>query len=94
MKKALVLSGGFMHGAFQVGVLQYLLTHLRMKYDMILGVSVGAINGSFISQFPHGQEEEAWVALNKLWEGLKGNEDIYTKWYNGCLWKINISIST
>ena len=86
MKKALVLSGGFMHGAFQVGVLQYLLTHLRMKYDMILGVSVGAINGSFISQFPHGQEEEAWVALNKLWEGLKGNEDIYKKWYNGWLW--------
>lgn len=86
MKKALVLSGGFMHGAFQVGVLQYLLTQLGMKYDMILGVSVGAVNGGYISQFPHGQEEEAWIGLNKLWENLRGNEDIYKKWYKGWLW--------
>lgn len=88
MKKALVLSGGFMHGAFQVGVMQYLLTQLGMKYDIITGISVGAINGAYLAQFKHGEEEEAWTGLNKIWESLKGNKDLYKKWYGGVLWNL------
>ena len=58
-KYALVLSGGGFKGAFQVGALQYLLENgirhndgtvmINPKFDFIAGVSVGALNGSFMA---------------------------------------------
>lgn len=45
--KALVLSGGGAHGAYEAGVASALLTH--EKYDVICGVSIGAINAALIA---------------------------------------------
>lgn len=86
--KALVLGGGGAKGAFQVGVLKHLLCNLKKKYDIITGISVGAINGVFLSQYPHGKEKQAWNDLNHLWTEIKGNKSIYRHWYHGVLWKL------
>jgi predicted acylesterase/phospholipase RssA len=45
--KALVLSGGGAHGAYEAGVASALLQ--REKYDVICGVSIGAINAALIA---------------------------------------------
>ena len=44
-KIALVLSGGGSRGAYQCGVWQA-LEELGIKIDIVVGVSVGAINGA------------------------------------------------
>ena len=46
---ALVLSGGGSRGAYQCGVWQA-LTELGITIDIVIGVSVGAINGSMVVQ--------------------------------------------
>ena len=48
-KTALVLSGGGSRGAYQCGVWQA-LTELGITIDIVIGVSVGAINGSMVVQ--------------------------------------------
>lgn len=48
-KTALVLSGGGSRGAYQCGVWQA-LTELGITLDIVIGVSVGAINGSMVVQ--------------------------------------------
>ncbi len=82
-KYALVLSGGGFKGSFQVGALQYLLENgirhndgtvvLNPKFDFIAGVSVGALNGSFMAM-------EDFEGLKKLWNDVetKGPSEIYT----------------
>jgi NTE family protein len=46
--KALVLGGGSMKGAFQVGVIQAVLEN-GFQPDMIYGISVGALNTTFLA---------------------------------------------
>lgn len=80
-KYALVLSGGGFKGAFQLGALNYLADHWEdltgspepMSFDLIAGVSVGALNGAFMAQ---NRLEE----LNTLWQKVAQNgvEEIYT----------------
>lgn len=48
-KTALVLSGGGSRGAYQCGVWQA-LTELGVQIDIVIGVSVGAINGAMVMQ--------------------------------------------
>jgi len=73
-KRALVLSGGGSKGAFQVGVLKYLIGELNNQYDIYTGISVGALNASFLSQFPKGKEKEALENLVNIWNKInKGN---------------------
>ena len=57
--KALVLSGGGAHGAYEAGVASALLQ--REKYDVICGVSIGAINAALIGA---GTVENA---LQRFW---------------------------
>ncbi|MCF0073129.1 patatin-like phospholipase family protein [Dyadobacter sp. CY261] len=46
--KALVLGGGSMKGAFQVGVIQAVLEN-GFEPDMVYGISVGALNTTFLA---------------------------------------------
>jgi NTE family protein len=82
-KYALILSGGGFKGAFQIGALSYLLENgIRHNdgtvvenptFDFIAGVSVGALNGSFMAM-------EDFEGLKKLWNDVKNNGagEIYT----------------
>jgi NTE family protein len=78
--RALVLSGGGALGAYQVGALEYLLGEKETHYDIITGISVGALNGSFVSMYLPGEEKQAITDLGKVWDTV--NKDrIYKKNY-------------
>jgi NTE family protein len=83
--RALVLSGGGSKGAYQTGALKYLLGDLEHKYEILCGVSVGAINCSFISQFVLGQEKQCADELCALWAQLS-SKSIYKRWFPFGVW--------
>lgn len=47
--KAIVLSGGFALGSFEVGAVRYLYNN-GVRPDIICGTSVGSINGSKLAE--------------------------------------------
>ncbi|MGE5557178.1 MAG: patatin-like phospholipase family protein [Bacillota bacterium] len=78
MKRALVLSGGGSHGAFEVGALNYLLQEKNMDFHIFRGSSVGALNASVLAQAGNYDELLLYLQkLNELWSGIKSNRDIY-----------------
>jgi NTE family protein len=85
MKRALVVSGGGGKGAYSVGVVKALLESGR-KYDVIAGVSVGALIGAHLSMF---KPEEQWTnfsGLEDVWtKDVKGTHSIYKNWAPGFL---------
>ena len=69
---AIVMSGGGAKGAFQVGVLDELITTKKVRIDIFCGVSTGAIQalGGAMNDMP---------GLLAQWLSIKGNGDIYKK---------------
>ena len=69
---AVVLSGGGAKGAFQVGVLDELITNRGVKIDIFCGVSTGAIQalGGAMNDMP---------GLLNQWLSITGNKDVYKK---------------
>ena len=67
---ALVLSGGGASGIVQVPFLEELIRR-GIRPDLIVGSSVGAVNGAFLAFHPNNIEglAELWIALrdNRLW---------------------------
>lgn len=65
-KTAFVLSGGAAMGALQVGMLRALIER-RIQPDLILGCSVGAINGAVFAGEPSlatvGRMQDVWMEL-------------------------------
>lgn len=78
--KALVLSGGGVKGSYTSGCIKYLLGDLHLQYDILCGVSAGAINCAFLAQFPAGQESDAANKITSLWSQLQ-TKDIYKRWF-------------
>lgn len=77
--KALVLSGGGSKGSFQCGALSYILGEKQVKYDILCGISVGAINCAFLSMFHHGEEKKSAQILSEMWKQLDTSK-IYQRW--------------
>jgi len=88
---AFVLNGGGNRGSLQVGALQVLLEH-GIQPSMLVGSSVGAINGAFLALNPHQdaalQLAEIWKRVDKkrvfqgnrltvLWRFLTGKDSMY-----------------
>lgn len=61
-KRALVLSGGGSRGAYQVGVWRALV-ELGWEFDMVVGVSVGSLNGAMVVQKEQILAESLWRDL-------------------------------
>jgi NTE family protein len=61
---AFVLGGGGVLGAHEVGMLQA-LAEAGVEPDLVVGTSVGAINGAFVAADPVG----AAARLSELWQG-------------------------
>ncbi|RMG05375.1 MAG: hypothetical protein D6726_01395 [Nitrospirae bacterium] len=76
--RALVLSGGGAKGAFELGVVDYLVNDRGLYFDVICGVSTGALNASFLSQ-GKGYEglKEKLEKLKEIWFGIQSDDDIY-----------------
>src|SRR5437588_11031483 len=65
---AFVLGGGGPLGAYEVGMLKALMEQ-DIRPDLVLGSSVGALNGAMIAADP---QLEAVSRLEQLWISLRG----------------------
>jgi len=85
-KTALVLSGGGGKGAFQVGAEKYLREELGYEWDIIAGVSVGALNGTMLAMEKYTRLEAIWKTIcnNKVFSG-KFNILTFLRLYYGAL---------
>lgn len=66
-KTAFVFAGGASLGAFEVGMLKYLVEQ-GIKADLVLGTSVGSLNGAFYACNP---TIEGVLELEKIWAKIK-----------------------
>lgn len=83
-KSGICLSGGGSKGAFQAGVLNYLLDHPSLYptgFDYGSGCSVGAINLGGLAQVPPGSSQlSASVQfVLECWESLSRTEEVWRK---------------
>ena len=80
MRRALVLSGGGAKGAWQVGACHHLIVERRYWFDVIAGVSAGAVNGAALAPARDVEELERELEhLRSVWFGLRGSHDIYRR---------------
>jgi len=70
---AFVLGGGGVLGAVEVGMLRALLER-DVVPDLVLGTSVGALNGAMVARHPHGEVVER---LTELWGATAQRRDVY-----------------
>ena len=61
--KAIVLSGGGSKGSYQIGVWRA-LRKLHIKYDIVTGTSVGALNGALMVQNKFYKAIKLWSKIN------------------------------
>jgi len=73
---AFVLSGGGNLGALQIGMMRALLEH-DIRPDLIVGCSVGAINGAGLAEDP---TLAGALRLERLWRALDGRELMPAGW--------------
>jgi NTE family protein len=71
-----VLSGGGNLGALQIGMMRALLEH-DIRPDLIVGCSVGAINGAALAEDP---TLAGALRLERLWRALDGKELMPAGW--------------
>jgi len=78
-KRALVLSGGGARGAYEAGVLRFLVEELPRRFglqpdfDIVSGTSVGAIHACFMAATADGGPERG-RRLAGIWEELRVDE--------------------
>lgn len=77
-KAALVLSGGGAKGAFQFMAEKYAREKKGYEWDVIAGVSVGALNGVMLAMEEYGRLEKLWTTIT--------NDKVYTG--SMSLWRI------
>lgn len=83
IKRALVLSGGGAKGAFQYGALRYIYDNvtkgesLSRYFDIITGVSIGALNGAMIAQDKIEELGTIWNTVTSD-DMYKGKIDVWS----------------
>jgi NTE family protein len=77
-KTALVLSGGGAKGAFQFAAEKYAREVKGYRWDVISGVSVGALNGTLLAMGKYARLQEIWQHIS--------NDQVYTGKMN--IWAI------
>lgn len=81
----IALGGGGDRGAYEAGVIKGLVEHQtpdKVRYEVVTGISAGAINAAAFSQFKIGDEVRAKDFLLQKWKETK-KEDIYKNWSPG-----------
>ena len=76
-RRAIVLSGGGARGAYEAGVLRYLLETFTERFgrsvdfEIVSGTSVGAIHACFLAATAHLTGAERGQRLVEIWEHLR-----------------------
>jgi NTE family protein len=85
MRRALVLAGGGARGAYQAGMLQELVVNKGLDFQILRGVSVGALNAAFLAQASTQANSLSNLkrkvkSLYNLWRyEIKGNHSVYAE---------------
>jgi NTE family protein len=84
-RTALVLAGGGSFGAIQVGMMRSLAMH-GVTVDMVVGSSVGALNGAYYAGDP---TLDGVLRLAEIWRGLQRQDVFPINWRTllGFLWR-------
>jgi len=78
--RALVLAGGGARGAWEAGFLNHLMGVLGYSYDVLCGISVGALNAAFLAQFDVSKPPSISAnELTAMWRKF-GQRDVYKSW--------------
>src|SRR5205823_5651746 len=73
-------------GSWQVGACQHLIVERGLWFDVIAGVSAGAVNAATLAQARDPDELAAELEhLRAVWLGLRGSHDIYRRRWLGAL---------
>ena len=84
LKEALVLSGGGRKGAWQAGVMlaraEYRESKGLLDASIIAGISVGALNGSFLSMYSRNESVKAIKDLQNLWFNID-TKNVHKRWF-------------
>ena len=90
-KTAFVFAGGGSFGAIQVGMLHSLVAN-GVSADMVVGSSVGAINGAYFAGCP---TLKGVLELETIWRGLTRHDVFPITWRTllGFLWRRDFLIS-
>ena len=86
--RALVLQGGGSRGAFQAGALLEEQRRNPKDYDLIAGVSVGALGAGFLASCERGSDafSQRVEEFAKMWTTqIKGSSDVYKRRFFGWL---------
>lgn len=88
--KALVLSGGGAKGAYELGVLKRWMSEEKCDYDIMTGVSVGALNVAALGMVEKGSPEKAVEYLENFWLNVN-TPSVWKRWFPfgmlSVLWK-------
>ena len=85
--RALVFEGGQDLGAWEAGVFKGLVEASDpqdVRYDVVGGVSTGALNALGIAMYNVGEEKEAADNLVSFWNNLD-SKDVYGSWTLGLI---------
>jgi NTE family protein len=84
-KTAFVLAGGGSYGAIQVGMMHALAAH-GISADMVVGSSVGALNGAYYAGDP---TLKGVLQLEAIWRGLQRRDVFPVTWRTllGFIWR-------
>jgi NTE family protein len=90
-RTAFVFAGGGSFGAIQVGMMQALVAH-GVKADMVVGSSVGAMNGAYYAGAP---TLDGVRQLANIWRGLTRHDvfPVTARAFLGFLWRRDFLIS-
>jgi NTE family protein len=79
LRRAVVLSGGGARGAYEAGVLRYLVEELPrrlghpVRFDILCGTSVGAIHACYLAATAH-EDSQRGARLVDQWKSMKLDE--------------------
>lgn len=96
MKRALVLSGGGLKGAFQAGAVYHLIVHRRCDFREFAGVSVGSLNSVILAQAPRDENPEASLKnltqraekMVAVWQDIRSRKQILKPRWPGWMWAL------
>lgn len=84
----LSLEGGGAKGAYEAGVLFTFANATKgpyIGYNIVTGISIGALNAGLVSQYIIGDELNMAINLVNFWRSLNGSSDIYVEWKGGLI---------
>lgn len=77
IKVGIALEGGGAKGAYQIGVLKA-LKELNIKYDCVVGTSIGALNGISFVLGDYEESSNLWGNINFSYSNSKKNNKEYS----------------